>query len=297
MQSFFTGACTALVTPFYQGKISFSCLEKLVLKQIDAKISAIIVAGSTGEGKLLTEMEYEELVKFLVSFTKGNIPIVGTCNATSLYDSLKIIDLLQSWGAQGIMCPPPSYILPCQEGIFQYFYSLSIASSVPLILYNIPKRTGIELKFETIQKLQELKNVKAVKDATTDLSRILHIKNTEQGKNLKILCGNDIDAIAFNANGGDGIISVASNIAPFTIKNIQDYCLKGQYQEALKEHGKLLSLYNLLSYCGNPVSIKYCMYAAGLIKSPELKLPLSEPSILQKKYIENEIKSLQYLLE
>lgn len=295
MKSFFTGVCTALITPFYEGKISFSCLEKLVIQQIKAKVTAIIIAGSTGEGTLLNESEYETLVKFLVQFTQGSIPIVGTCNTQSGKIALKTIESLQNWGVKGIMCTCPPYVLPSQEGMYEYFRALSIESSVPIMLYNIPKRTGIELHLDTIKKLQELENIEAIKDSTYDLSRILQIKNTNESK-LKILCANDVDAVAFYANGADGIVSVASNIAPKAIKCIQDYCANNQFQLGLKEHKKLLPLYNLLSYCGNPSSIKYCLYLNGVIKSSELRLPLLCPSQKNKQYIKEQFKTLQHLL-
>jgi len=273
MDNIFTGLITALITPFNKGVIDLNSLEKILKYQIAGGVNGIVVGGSTGEGTSLTLEEYKLLINTAKEIVKTNIPIIVGCSFNNTAYAAQLADLATKIGTDGFMASVPPYIKPTQEGIYKHFEAIHNASNIPIMLYSVTARTITDFTDETIFKLAQLPRIVALKDAGKDLERPLRIK--ARLKDFNLLSGNDEVALAFNAQGGKGCVSVASNIAPKLCKQLQDYCAAGNMLQAFKLQQQLLPLYKALFAETNPIPVKYAAYHLGLCLN-ELRLPLTE---------------------
>ncbi|KJV76648.1 4-hydroxy-tetrahydrodipicolinate synthase [Orientia tsutsugamushi] len=274
----FNGLITALVTPFKDAtkQIDFDALEKLLDLQINAQVDGILVAGSTGESLSLSYEEYISLISFTIKYVNGRTLVIAGCCASDIDKAVMMVKECERLAVQGIMCVTPFYSRPSQEGLYQYFKTIHNVCNLPIMLYTVPSRTGVNLNDETVIKLAKLDRIAAIKDATGNLEAPLRIRSKlDIDKEFAFLCGVDSLALGFNAQGGSGLVSVTANVAPFESKEIQLLWNHGKTEEAFQLHMKLMPIYTAISIETNPVPVKY---AASLRKlcTPEVRLPLCQ---------------------
>ncbi len=290
MTGLFYGTGTAIVTPFKKGKVDFPAFENLIKKQLNAKIGALIVCGTTGEASTLTENEKTELVLCAKSLCKGKIPLIAGAGANSTETAVKNAEAMEKAGADAILCVTPYYNMCSQAGLKAHFTSVADAVSLPVILYNVPTRTGVSLEAETAAELFKHPRIPAVKEASADFSKAMRMTNlTMDG--AYVYSGNDNMTLALMAQGACGVISVVSNAAPVQMKRLTDACLSNDFERARKENACLLPLMELMKLDINPIPIKAVLSAMGLIEN-EFRLPLTPISKDNMKKIESMLSSL-----
>lgn len=294
MNNIFKGLLTAIITPFKDGRIDFLSLEKILEFQIENAVDGIIIAGSTGEGSSLTIDEYSALLQAAVDITKKRLPIIAGCGSSNTNFARNLLLECSKTNVDGIMGTTPPYVKPSQEGIYQHFKILHDECDLPIMLYSVPSRTGIDFKDETIIRLADLPRIIALKDASTDLERPLRLKNKLKS-NFNFLAGNDELSLAYNAQGGCGCVSVVANISPNLCIAMQEHWRKGNIKSAIKIHQQLLPLYKALFIEGNPAGVKYALHYLGLSLG-EIRLPLVEVSSQTKAIIEEAILNIRSLI-
>jgi 4-hydroxy-tetrahydrodipicolinate synthase len=291
MHKTFKGLITAIITPFINNKIDITLLKKIVERQIEHKINGIVLAGSTGEGLSLTTEEYRFLLKSVIEIANGKIDIIAGCSASNTNQAVNLAQIAEEERVGGIMISVPPYVKPTQEGIYQHFQTIHDAVNLPIILYSVPSRTSVDFTDDTIVKLSMLPRIIALKDASSDIQRPLRLgSRLKEGFNL--LCGNDDASLAYNAHGGSGCISVASNIAPKLCKALQDSWQHGDFKMALKIHRQLTPLYNALFIESNPIGVKYAVSYLGLC-TDEARLPLTNAQDYTRKAIKQAIEDIK----
>lgn len=270
----FKGLGTAIVTPFKEDKsVDFDAFEKLVLRQIKAGVDFIVVLGTTGEAATLTEEEKIQLVKKALEAAKGTIKIVAGIGSNNTKSTIELIKKVDNLAIDGYLSVTPYYNKPTQDGLYQHFAEQAKITSKPIILYNVPGRTGVNLLPLTIKKLaEEFKNIVAVKEASGNMEQIMDlIKN--KPSDLLVLSGDDSLTLPIIALGGDGVISVVSNEIPADFAQMVKYALKKDFENAAKIHYRLLDLMKINFIESNPIPVKYALNLMGLIKE-EYRLPL-----------------------
>lgn len=283
------GCGTALVTPFLNGKVDLECYRRLVKRQVKAGIDFLVPLGTTAETPCLNNEERQTVLK-ATKEVSGGLPIVAGCGSNSLEVTLKNMELLEPCGADAYLVVAPYYNKPTQEGIFQYFKTLADSTSKGIVIYNVPGRTGVNIKAETTLRLAGLPNVVAVKEASGDMDQILKIKlNAPEG--FSVLSGNDNQTLPLMACGADGVVSVASNMAPELMKALVDAVSNSRLKEAISLNNKLIPLYEACFMESNPIPVKGGMSVMGLCPN-ELRLPLTAatPSTIER--MKNIIESL-----
>jgi 4-hydroxy-tetrahydrodipicolinate synthase len=287
----FQGAITALITPFTKDNtIDEQAFVNLIENQIAGGITGIVPCGTTGESPNLTVDEYSRLIELAVNTANGRIPVIAGAGSNSTDKAIKFAKIAEGRGADAVMVVVPYYNKPTQEGLYQHFKAVHDAISIPLVLYNIPGRTSVNMTDDTIVRLAELDNVVGIKDATGDMNRPLILRG-RIGRDFCQLSGDDSTALSFNAQGGIGCISVAANIIPDLCANLQNLWEAGEYKGALELQTKLMPLYNVLFCETNPGPIKYAASLLGLCE-PDVRLPLVEPSVESKKKIEDVVRAI-----
>ncbi len=288
IRNLYEGVITALITPMRNGMLDIKALEKIIEIQIKAKVEAILIAGSTGEGNILSDDEYYNLIDYVIKYNMSRVAIIVAVNEISTEEAIKKIRKLYNFDIQGIMLITPYYVYPTQEGIIQHYIKLNEVSKWPILIYINPKRTGIDLEDNTIVKLSELKNIAAIKDASLDIERPLRL--SKKLMHINFLSGNDNNVIAYNIYGGKGVVSVISNIIPDYCVLIQRKYNSGEISLALDMQSKVLKLYNSLVTEVNPIGIKYAASLLNLCKN-ECKLPLTIASKETAKKIQIAVKT------
>lgn len=273
---------TALVTPLLQNKIDFHSLDRLIDYQFTNSICDIVIAGSTGEGVLLSDDEYEELLSVAVKANK-QIKVIAGCSNGSILNAITRAKIAEKAGVKAILATVPFYVKPPQEGILEYFKAIHNAVSLPLILYSVPSRTGVDFADDTICRLAELDRVVAFKDASREFERPLRlIKKT----GLSFFAGDDSTSLAFNAQGCKGVISVASNLFPKEISAIQNAWFGNDAAKALQLHMDMLDFYQSILLDTNPIAIKYALSVAQMCKE-DTRAPLAKLSDKNKETVKN----------
>ncbi len=286
----FEGTATAIITPFKKdGSIDEDGLRRLVDFQEENGVTAIVPCGSTGESATLSHEEHVRVISIVIDQAKKAKIIAGAgsnCTAEAIELSKGAADL----GADGILSISPYYIKPTQEGIYQHFKAISESTDLPLVLYNVPGRTGSNMTAETTLRLAELPCVKAIKEASGNLSQVQKIIETKP-KDFEVLSGDDGLTFPIIALGGVGVISVAANCCPRSMSQMVDLCLKEKFIDASAIHYKLMPLFTDLFVESNPIPIKYVMkrlgYGNGLPR-----LPLTELSVQHRALLDKDIATL-----
>ncbi|QIM62865.1 4-hydroxy-tetrahydrodipicolinate synthase [Pasteurellaceae bacterium Orientalotternb1] len=281
----FSGSIVALLTPMIDGEISFEDLKKLIEFHINAGTHAIVLVGTTGESTTLTIDEQVRLIKKGVEYAAGRIPIIAGTGSNSTNEAITLTKLLGDSGVTGCLTVVPYYNKPTQEGMYQHFKTIAEASELPQILYNVPSRTGSDLKPETVARLAKIPNIVGIKEATGDVSRVKQIKALA-GEDFIFLSGDDATGLESMKLGGQGVISVTNNLAAVDMAKMCELALEGKFEEADEINERLMGLHHDLFIEGNPIPVKWAAYKIGLISQPSLRLPLtllseeSQPKVL-----------------
>jgi 4-hydroxy-tetrahydrodipicolinate synthase len=268
----FKGSITALITPFRDGQVDDGAFQSLVDWQISQGTDALVPCGTTGESPTLSHDEHMRVVELCIEAAAGQVPVIAGAGSNSTEEAVSLVRHAKTAGADGSLIVTPYYNKPTQEGLYQHFKAVAEAADLPLIIYNIPARSVIDMSVETMARLFKLPNVVGVKDATADLARVGD-QRAAMGAEFIQLSGEDPTALAFMVNGGDGCISVTANIAPAQCAEFQDACLAGDYARALQIQDKLWPLHRALFVETSPAPVKY---GAGLLNlcTPDVRLPL-----------------------
>ena len=285
------GCGTALITPFNKnGEIDYQAYKKLIKRQIASKIDFLIPLGTTGEAACLSDSEKVTLLAATVAETKGKIPIfagIGSNNTQSVIDN---IAMLRHIGLDGFLIVTPYYNRPTQSGLYNHFKTIATATRKPIILYNVPSRTGVNLAADTCLELAKIKNIVAVKEASSNYSQISEIIK-KAPKHFVVLSGNDNETLPLMATGAKGVISVVSNIAPKEMRDLTRILLRNDFVAGRKLHHQLSDLFNHCFIETNPTPVKAGMYKMGLIENV-LRPPLYAAT---EKTISTITKTIQHL--
>ncbi len=270
----FKGSLVALITPFKDGNIDKVSLKRLIDFHVKNGTDAIVVAGTTGESATLTFSEHEELINLAVEYADKRIPIVAGTGANATHEAIALTKAAEKAGADGSLQIVPYYNKPTQEGIYQHFKAIAEETNIPLILYNIPSRTGVDMLPETFARLYaDFPNVIGIKEATGNVARVSEMISLTN-PDVIILSGDDALTIPMMSVGAKGVISVANNIVPKDIAEMCRLALEGKFEEARKIHDKYWKLFKVLFIETNPIPVKTAAYLMKLIDDLELRLPL-----------------------
>ncbi|HDL5700335.1 TPA: 4-hydroxy-tetrahydrodipicolinate synthase [Mannheimia haemolytica] len=270
----FHGSIVALVTPMTHGEVDYQDLKKLVEYHIQAGSHAIVSVGTTGESTTLSIDENVKVIKKTVEFADGRIPIIAGTGSNATSEAITMTKLLANSGVAGCLSVVPYYNKPTQEGMYLHYKAIAESTDLPQILYNVPGRTGSDLKPETIGRLAKIENIVAVKEATGDLSRLPLIKQLA-GEDFIFLSGDDATGFESMKLGGQGVISVTNNVAAADMAKMCELALAGKFAEAEEINNRLMALHHDLFVESNPIPVKWAAYKLGLISEPNLRLPLT----------------------
>ena len=276
----FFGSIPALVTPFAAGRVNEAAFGDLVEWQIDEGSNALVPCGTTGEGATLSTEEHRRLIEITVEVTRGRVPVIAGCGSNNTAHAIELTKNAKAAGADAALHVPPYYNRPNQDGIYAHLSAVADLD-IPIVLYNVPARTVTDISVETMGRLSRLPNVIAVKDATGNLGRVSDQRRA-CGEEFIQLSGNDETALAFNAMGGVGCISVSANVAPRLCSQFQDAMREGRWDDALKLQDRLYPLHVALFTDASPGPVKYAMSKVRPGFSPELRLPMTEASAASK---------------
>jgi 4-hydroxy-tetrahydrodipicolinate synthase len=268
----FSGAFTALITPFRNGEVDVEALEGLVEFQIGHGVNGLVPCGTTGETPALSEEEDRVVVETVVRVTNGRVPVVAGTGSNSTDMAIKYTKMAEEVGADGSLQVAPYYNKPTQEGLFRHFTAIAESTDLPLILYNIPGRTSVTISVETMARLAEIPNIVGVKDSTLSMNMISDIRSA-CGEEFDILSGDDPMTLPLVALGGVGVISVASNVAPGAVSDMVGALLGGYWERGRELHYELLPLFRALFVETNPIPVKTAASLLGLC-SDEMRLPM-----------------------
>ena len=267
----FKGLATALVTPFVDGEVDWKAFRNLVRRQVEAGVDFLVPLGSTAETPCLTDAEKVKILEIAREESNG-LPIVAGAGSNSLTATVQNMRLLDGHGADAYLIVVPFYNKPTQEGLYQYFKAVAEETDRQVILYNVPGRTGTNMKTETTLRLAEIPNVTAVKEASGDLAQIIDIKR-QAPEGFTVLSGNDDQTLPLMACGADGVISVASNVAPEQMKALTRAVAASDLKEAIRLNNSLMPLYHACFVESNPIPVKAALSLMGLCRD-EMRLPL-----------------------
>jgi 4-hydroxy-tetrahydrodipicolinate synthase len=258
----FRGSFTALVTPFRNGNVDEQAFRRLVDWQIAEGTNGLVPVGTTGESPTLSHDEHRQVVEWCIEQVKGRVPVIAGAGSNSTSEAIELARHAEECGASAVLVVTPYYNKPTQEGLYQHFKAVNDAIGIPIIIYNIPARSVIDMSVETMKRLFELKNIAGVKDATANVVRVSQ-QRAAMGADFNQLSGEDASALGFMAHGGHGCISVTSNVAPRLCAEFQDACRNGDYALALKLQDKLMPLHSALFIETNPAPAKYALSVLG----------------------------------
>src|ERR1700758_2134184 len=258
----FRGSFTALVTPFKNGSLDEKAFRDLVDWQIAEGTKGLVPVGTTGESPTLSHDEHKEVVEWCVEQARGRVPVVAGAGSNSTAEAIALARHAETTGADAVLIVTPYYNKPTQEGLYQHFKAINDAVGIPIIIYNIPSRSVIDMSVDTMKRLFDLENIAGVKDATANMVRVSQ-QRAAMGPDFNQLSGEDGTALGFMAHGGHGCISVTSNVAPRLCAEFQNACLKGDYGAALALQDKLMPLHAALFIETNPAPAKYALSVLG----------------------------------
>lgn len=266
------GAFTALATPMRDGKVDTAALERMVGEQIAAGIHGLVPCGTTGESSTLDNEEHVHVIETVVRVAAGRVPVVAGAGSNSTHEAIELSRECQRLGADATLQITPYYNKPTQEGLVDHFSAIAEATDLPMVLYNVPGRTGCDMLPETLARLADNPKVIGVKEATGDMIRAARIREL-CGDALALLSGDDFTVLPFLAVGGDGVISVGSNVAPALFADLCNAAAEGRWDEARALHYRQLPLSRALFMSSNPEPLKAALHMLGRI-GPEIRLPL-----------------------
>ena len=286
----FSGIFTALITPFKDGKIDEKAFQSFVEWQIAQGVHGVVPCGTTGESPTLSHEEHNRVIELCVEVARGKVKVMAGTGSNSTDEAIEFTRHAKKIGADGALIVSPYYNKPTQEGLFQHFKAIHDAVEIPIVVYNIPGRSVIDIKDETMERMVPLKNIVGVKDATGDLMRPSALR-ARVGERFALLSGEDGTAVAYNAQGGQGCISVSSNIMPRACADVQEATLAWDYKKALQLHEKLVPLHQSMFCETSPAPVKYAASLLGKC-TPDVRLPLVTASPECRTRVQAEMKRL-----
>ena len=286
----FKGSITALVTPFKGDKLDENAYEKFIDFQISNGTNGIVPCGTTGESPTISHEEHRRLIEIAVKSTGGKIPVIAGTGSNSTEEAVEMTRFAEKAKADAALVVTPYYNKPTQEGLYQHYKKINDNCGIPIIIYNIPGRSVVDMSVDTMARLYELKNIIGVKDATGDLDRVTQQKN-KMGDDFLMLSGNDENTLEFNKLGGVGCISVSANVAPKMCSDFHKLCNEGNFDEAKTLFEKLLPMHDVMFVESNPVPAKYSLKLMGMM-SEDVRLPLVTAENSSKEKIKAVLKKL-----
>ena len=293
----FKGSIVALITPFNNNKIDEERYASLIHYHISNGTKGLVPAGTTGESPTLDHDEHKKVIEIAIKESNGKIPVIAGTGSNSTSEAIELSKHAENAGANALLIVTPYYNKPTQEGLYQHYKTINDNVGIPIIIYNIPPRSVVDMSVDTMARLYELKNIAGVKDATADLNRVdLQLK--KMGPEFIQLSGEDGTAMEFNSRGGVGCISVTANVAAKLCSEFQEASLKREDKESIKKtkeiNNKLMPLHKALFIESNPSPVKY---AASLLNlcSEDVRLPLVKLTEKTKKEVEKALKIAQLL--
>lgn len=268
----FSGSLPALVTPFKGGKIDEAALRGLVAWQIESGSSGLVPVGTTGESPTVSHDEHKRVVEIVIAEAKGRVPVIAGAGSNNTSEAIDLAVHAEKAGADAVLVVTPYYNKPTQEGMYQHFKAINDAVGIPIIIYNIPPRSVVDMSVDTMARLYELKNIAGVKDATANLARVSQQRHA-MGPDFIQLSGEDMTALAYMAAGGHGCISVVANVAPQLCAELMAAALKGDYAGALKVQDRLVPLHDAIFKEPGLAGAKHGLSLLGRIEE-EVRLPL-----------------------
>jgi 4-hydroxy-tetrahydrodipicolinate synthase len=270
----FKGVFTALITPFKEGSLDETALANMIEFQINNGISGLVPCGTTGESATLSHTEHKQVITTCLKLVNGRVPVIAGAGSNSTAETIELTRFAKEAGANGALLITPYYNKPTQQGLFRHYQTVADAVDIPIVLYNVPSRTGVDLLPDTITRLAKHPNIVAVKEATANMERASIILQQTEGK-ITLLSGDDATFLPFLAVGGEGVISVSTNIAPEQMVALWRHFCKGDLTASRRSHTKLLEINRLLFCETNPIPVKAAAAMMGLCGS-EIRLPLTQ---------------------
>jgi 4-hydroxy-tetrahydrodipicolinate synthase len=290
----FTGCGTALVTPFRNDlSLDESTLRTLVRRQIDAGINFLVPCGTTGESPTLTRAEHLRVIEIVVDEAKGTTPVIGGAGGYNTREVIELARELERIGVSGILSVTPYYNKPTQEGLYQHYQAIAGAIRVPVVVYSVQSRTGVNVEPSTLKRLAQIENIVAVKEASGNMTQIANVLH-EVPPEFIVLSGDDAITIPVIALGGRGIISTVANQIPGPMARLAQASLSGDFAAARQIHARYLPLMNVNFIEANPIPVKAGMASMGLLE-PVWRLPLCAPAVANLARIEKVLESLGLL--
>ncbi len=290
----FQGSITALITPFKNDAVDEDGFAKFIDWQIAEGTKGLVPCGTTGESPTLSHSEHRRVTEIAVEVAAKRVPVIAGCGSNSTAEAIGLALHAEEAGADAALVVTPYYNKPTQDGLYLHFKAINDAvKNLPIIIYNIPGRSVVDMSVETMARLAQLPNIVGVKDATADLGRATRERNA-CGKDFVMLSGEDITALGFNAHGGNGCISVTSNVAPKLCAEFQAASLAGDYKTALAYQDKLAVLHDAMFVETSPGPVKYAASLLGLC-SADVRLPMAPVSDKTKATVEAALKSVGLL--
>jgi 4-hydroxy-tetrahydrodipicolinate synthase len=290
----FKGSITALITPFKNGALDEAALSRIVEWQIAEGTHGLVPVGTTGESPTLDYDEHKRVIDITVHTARKRVPVIAGTGSNSTDEAIELSQYAEKAGADAVLIVTPYYNKPTQEGLYQHFKAINDAINIPIIIYNIPARSIVDMSVATMARcFRELKNVAGVKDATANLARP-SMQRQALGPEFCQLSGEDATALGFMAHGGRGCISVASNVAPRLCADLQNACLAGDFKKALALQDVLMPLFDVMFVETNPAPVKYAVSRLGLC-TPDMRLPMVPLSDESKAAINTVMQSLGLL--
>ncbi|MBF0178318.1 MAG: 4-hydroxy-tetrahydrodipicolinate synthase [Magnetococcales bacterium] len=286
----FEGVICALITPFRDGRVDGQSMRRLIDYQISQGVQGIVPCGTTGESATLSHDEHKEVIRLCLEHVHGRVPVIAGTGSNSTSESIALTRFAREAGASAALLITPYYNKPTQNGLVTHYRAVAEAVDLPLVLYNVPGRTAVDMQAETVARLADLPNVVAVKEATAGMERASTIRAL-CGDKITLLSGDDATFMPFLAVGGRGVISVSANVAPARMVAIYNHWQAGNSKEALREHDALLPLNQKLFCETNPIPIKAAAYMLGLC-GPEIRLPLTPMSDQHREPLERILRNL-----
>ncbi len=285
----FYGSIPALITPFANGEVDFKAFENFVEWQIAEGSHGLVPCGTTGETPTLEKDEHHRIIERCVQVVKGRVKVIAGTGSNSTVHAIELTRMAEALGVDAALVVTPYYNKPTQEGLYQHFKAIHDSTSLPIILYAVPGRTGVELSVDTVLRLSELPRIAGIKDAHTDLNRPAYIRRAVRD-DFAVLSGEDGTCTAFYAQGGDGCISVTANIAPHLCAEQYNAWVKGDFKTVSKLRNQLMPLHKAMFVETSPAPVKYAASVLGLARD-EVRMPLVAASLMARQAVDEAISS------
>lgn len=291
----FKGLGTAMITPFdADGAVDYSALEKIVDGQLKGNVDALFVCGTTGEPPTMNAAEREKVIKSVIDQVNGKIPVFVGTGSNDCAHAVELSKHAQEMGADGVLAVTPYYNKCTQDGLYLYYKAINDAIDIPIVAYNVPGRTGVNMKSETVERLTSLKNVKGVKEASGNIAQILETSRRIRGSQINLYSGDDCIAVPIMSVGGSGLISVSSNAIPSIMSEMIHAWLDGDHAKALDMQMKYQPFFDAMFLEVNPIPVKTACALLGMCK-PFMRLPLTALTEGNKEKLEKIMKDLAIL--